>query len=79
MNCKDLKTEGDHDWTHHSTTLMAFVPPIGEPSNDQQVRTVEYVCRRMDKAWDYRQNASRQEKEQCGATKTVIIKVGKGE
>lgn len=45
MNCRDLKTEGDHDWTHHSTTLMAFAPPVGEPANDQQVRTVEYTCR----------------------------------
>ena len=72
MNCRDLKTEGDHDWVHHNTTLMAFVPPvvkqlIGEPSNNQQVRTVEYVCRR---------NASSDPDhlEQCGATKTVIIK-----
>ena len=67
MNCRDLKTEGDHDWVHHSPTLMAFVPPVGEPSNDQQVRTVEYVCRR---------NASSDPDhlEQCGATKTVIIK-----
>ena len=67
MNCRDLKTEGDHDWVHHSTTLMAFVPPVGEPSNDQQGRTVEYVGRR---------NASSDPDhlEQCGATKTVIIK-----
>ena len=68
MNCKEMKTEGDHDWVHHSTTLMAFVPPTGEPKNDQQVRTVEYFCRTPTtiEVWS----------EQCGATKTVIIKVG---
>tara|TARA_Y100001963_G_C6735138_1_gene426012 strand:- start:990 stop:1238 length:249 start_codon:yes stop_codon:yes gene_type:complete len=73
MNCKEMKTEGDHTWIHHDTQLMAVIPPLtdglakpGVPipvEHEYEVRTSTFICFPSTG-------------EECGATKTVTIKVG---
>ncbi len=70
MSCKEMKTEGDHTWIHHDTVLMSVIPPLtdglarsGPVEHEYEVRTTTFIC--------FPSNG-----EECGATKTVRIKVG---
>ncbi len=38
MNCKEMKTEGDHTWIHHDTTLTHDV------DTGKEERTATYIC-----------------------------------
>ena len=60
MNCKEMKTEGAHTWIPHDTTLTYSV------DTGKEERTTTSICFTRDP----------NTLEECGATKTVIIKAG---